>query len=140
MADNLAQLDQGGSNAQWNRTYLGPTVGWVMLPVMPEVFVTSAAAYTVPNYASRVLLRAAVTSVLLPDVNKWVTSPFQAVQSAFDRSLWVKDLSGTFFASPCTFTPFAGQTIDGLATYQVVSNHALIRFYPLTDLTGWYVG
>lgn len=140
MSDNLAQLDQSGSNAQWNRTWLGPTIGWVMLPVTPERIITSTAALTIRPYDSKILLNAAVTSIQLPDVVAWVTSPFQVVQSAFERSLWIKDLAGNARSNNIVITPYAGQTIDLLSSYTIVSNHALIKLYPLTDLSGWYVG
>ena len=141
MSDNLGQLDQGGSNCQWTRAYLGPTLGWAMLPVMPELKINSAAALVISPYSSRVLLNAAVVAVTLPDVSQWLLASLpKANTSAFDRSLWVKDLAGNWAANNCVFTPFGSQTIDGGATYTGVSNHALVRFYPLTDLTGWYVG
>ena len=62
MVDNLAQLDYGGSNCQYAKVYLGPTIGWVWLPVTPELEITSAAALNLntPTYyfVSRVILKA----------------------------------------------------------------------------------
>ena len=144
MVDNLAQLDYGGSNCQYAKVYLGPTIGWVWLPVTPELEITSAAALNLntPTYyfVTRVILKAAVTAIALPAVASWVSAAFQRNLSGFDRSIWIKDLLGNFQANNCTITPNGTDLIDGQASYQVVSNHALIRLYPLTDLSGWYVG
>lgn len=141
--DNLAQLDQGGSNCQWVKTYLGPTLGWVMLPVVPELEITSAAALTLSPYTSRVLLKAAVKAIALPKVSQWMlaTLPLANV-SAFDRSIWIKDYIGAagVGVAAIVLTPNSTDLIDGLASYSIITPNDLIRLYPLTDLTGWYVG
>lgn len=141
-SDDLSQLDQGGSNAQWVRTWLGPTLGWAMLPVMPELIVTTAGAYTAPAFSSRILLNAAVTSVQLPSVSQWMeaTLPLANI-AAFDRSLWIKDYAGNAsVGNPITITPAGTDTIDGLASFQISTPNDLIRLYPMTNLVGWYVG
>ncbi len=141
MVDNLAQLDQSGSTCQWAKVYLGPTLGWAMLPVQPELLVSSAAAYTVPAYASRVILNAAVKSVALPNVAQWMKANLPLANvSGFDRSLWFKDLAyQASDASPITFTPNGVDTIDGFATYTFRLTGGTFRLYPMTDLSGWYV-
>ncbi len=140
--DNLAQQDQGGSNCHYVKTWLGPTLGWAMLPVMPELIVTSAAAYTVPAYASRILLNAAVKSITLPSVSQWLlaTLPLANV-SAFDRSLWIKDLAyQASVGSPIVLTPNGPDKIDTNASFSIVQAGMLLRLYPMTDGSGWYVG
>ena len=142
MSDNLGQTDQGGGNCQWVKTYLGPTLGWVMLPVMPELIINSAAALVVPAYASRVLLNAAVKAVTLPSVAQWMLASLPLANiAAFDRSLWIKDYIGdASVAAPIVITPNGTDTIDGLPSFSIITNFDLIRFYPLTSLAGWYVG
>lgn len=139
----MADLDQSGGFSQYARTYLGPTVGWVMLPVVPETFVTTGPTYNVQPFDSLVLLNATGTPVILvnlPEVSAWVRAPFQRVQSPFARSLWIKDYAGLAAANPIVIDGNGAQTIDGLATSTMISNHALIRLYPLSNLTGWIVG
>ena len=144
MADNLLQTDQGGSNCQWTKVYLGPTLGWAMLPIVPELEITSAAALTIPAYASRVLLKAAVKAIQLPKVSQWMLATLPlANTSSFDRSLWIKDYVGDASSgAPIVITPDATlpDTIDGLSSFSIITQQDLIRLYPLTDLTGWYVG
>lgn len=141
--DNLTQTDQGGSNAQWVKVYLGPTLGWAMLPVVPELEVTSAAALVLAPYTSRVILKAAVKAITLPAVAQWMLASLPlANQSAFDRSIWIKDFSGNAGggASAIVISPSGTDLIDGLASYSIITPNDLIRLYPLTDLSGWYVG
>jgi len=138
----MVDLDQGGSFAQQLKVYMGPTIGWVMFQVNPELDVTSAAALVIQPFTSRVLLKAAVTSITLPDVSAWMKAPFQQYTSGFDRSLWIKDFSGSAQANNITITGFnaGAQKIDGLSSFKIISNHALLRLYPLNDLSGWYSG
>lgn len=142
MADNLTQLDQGGGNCQWVRTYLGPTIGWVMLPVVPELEVTSAAALVLSPYTSRVLLKAATKAITLPSVRQWMIASLPLGNTAaFDRSIWIKDYVGDASGgAPIVITPNGTDTIDGLASFSIITPNDLIKLYPLTDLTGWYVG
>ncbi len=67
--------------------------------------------------------------------------PPQANISAFDRGLVIKDLGGNASqASPIVVTPNGSDTIDGLASFSIVTPYDLIRLYSLTYLTGWMVG
>lgn len=139
---SLTQLDQG-NYTQFVRTWLGSTIGWVDLPVTPETFVTTGPSYTVQPFDSKVLLNSIstpVTDVALPSVATWIKSLYQQVQSPFDRSLWIKDYAYKATANNITITPHGSETIDGLPSFQVINDGQLIRLYPLTDLSGWFVG
>ncbi len=140
MADNLNQRDQGGSNCRWVRAWHGPSLGWVEVPVNPEIIITSAATLTLPAYASRVLINAAVKSVLLPSVAQWMRANLPlAVTAAFDGSIWVKDLAyQASDASPMVFTPNGSDKIDTFASWSMNSPGKLVKFFPMTDLSGWY--
>jgi hypothetical protein len=139
--DNLGSLDTG-STAQRTLTYLGPSLGFAMLPIAPELMVTSAGPFVVPPFASRILLSAACKSVILPSVAQWVQAlPPQFNTTAFDRSIWIKDLIAAASAGgPIVITPAGSDTIDGLASYSIITPGDLIRLYPLTTLDGWYLG
>jgi hypothetical protein len=140
--DNLTNLDQG-SNAQFTRTWLGPSLGWAMLPVVPELLVTSVAPLVLGPYTSRVILKNAVKSVTLPSVVAWVNcqSPSPSPMSAFDRSIWIKDYAqDASLANPIIVSPSGTDTIDGLSSFSIITAGELIRLYVLSSLEGWYVG
>ena len=129
-----------GCIEQFGRVWLGPSLGWQFVPVTPELYVTSTAPLVLGPFTPRVLLKVACTSITLPLCATWMTENFQG-QTAMDRSIWVKDLGMNASPStPITISPSGGNLIDGLASFQITTAGALIRLYPLTDLSGFYVG
>ena len=139
---NITNLDLG-STAQFVSIYLGPSLGNQLLAVYPELDVTSAAALAVPMYASRILLKAAVKAIALPPVAQWIQpKPVAVSVTSFDQSLWLKDLIGAAsVAAPIVVSAHSGETIDGLATYSIITPNELLRLYPMTQsLAGWYRG
>jgi hypothetical protein len=137
---SIAQLDLG-TTAQFIRTYMGPSLGWQLLPVMPELDVLSAAPLVLPPFASRIILKAAVKAIALRSVAAWVVAPPQQNNTAFDRSIWIKDLIGAAsVAAPVVISPALSDTIDTQATFSIITPFDLIRLYPLSNLSGWWTG
>ena len=52
---SLADLDQSNF-CQFTHIWLGPTIGWVMLPINPQTFVTTGTVYTVAPHDAHILL------------------------------------------------------------------------------------
>lgn len=135
----MADLDQSGNVFQKARVYLGPSLGWVETQIKPAQLVTTAGATQLTAGASVVLVNvAAAVSIVLPDVAAWLKEQAYQPATAFDRGIWIKDLGGNAASFNITVVPATGQTIDTLASYALIANHAIGRFYPLTDLSGWY--
>lgn len=137
----MADLDQSGFAYQRTRVYLGPSLGWVTYQVRPAQTVIAGGATSLGPGASLVLVNVAATvTIILPDVTAWLKEVGAQPATAFDRSIWIKDLGGNAAAFNITVAPFGSQTIDTLSSFTMISNHAMIRLYPLNDLTGWFVG
>lgn len=137
-----ADLDQSGNGYQVARTWLGPTLGWVMTQVHPERKITAPGAVNV-NPGDSVIFVSVNGSVTLnlPDVRLWIQEAAYQPATAFERSLWIKDLGGFAAAFPISVAPFGTQSIDALAqVFTIVQNRQLLRLYPLNDLSGWYSG
>ena len=135
-------LDQGGNAFQSMRVYLGPSLGWVRTRIKPEFFITAAGVYTLATDVGVVFVNvAASVTINLPDVSGWVQEFAYNPATAFERAIWIKDLGGNATAFPITITPFGAQAIDAVpATIQIATNYQLLRLYPLSDLSGWFVG
>jgi hypothetical protein len=135
-----------GTNTQFQSVWLGPSLGWQLLPVAPELYISTPGALIVPPFASRLLLTAAgVGPITLPSVSEWLTAQLGgstiANQACFDRSLWIKDYAYAASAlTPIVVLPSGADTIDQLASFSIVEAGAMIELYPLTDCSGWFVG
>ena len=138
----MPDLDQSGFNFQGVNTYLGPSLGWVRLRIKPERYITVSGAYiAVPDDGViMVSVAGASTSITLPDVAAWMQEASYNPITSFERAIWIKDLGGNATAFPITVNPFGSQTIDGLGIYTISTNYALARLYPLSNLSGWFVG
>lgn len=143
----MADLDQSGQVSQYIKAYLGPTIGWVLLPVRSERIITAAGDVTVGLGESIILLNktvGAATIVFLPDVTTWIQIAIQIttlMNSPFGGVIYIKDLKGDAAANNITVRPFGTQKIDGLQQdFTIVQNRQLLRLYPLNDLTGWFSG
>ena len=138
----MVDLDQSGSAYQGIKVYLGPSLGWVQSQVKPQVKVTSAGTTTIQPGTSLVLINvAASVTIQLPSVAAWVREFAYNPATAFDRSIWIKDLGGNAALFPITITPFGADQIDALAgSFTIIQNRMLLRLYPLNDLSGWFSG
>lgn len=137
-----ADLDQSGNSYQRVNVNLGPSLGWVTVFVKPEINVTTTGTTTLSAGDSIVLVNvAAVVTIQLPDVTKWLQENYYRPATGFERAVWIKDLGGNAAAFNITVTPFGAQTIDNLAqSFTIVQNRQLLRLYPRNSLTGWYSG
>jgi len=145
MTGSIFAIDLG-TPVQFINVYLGPSLGWALLPIQPELVINTPGALVVPAFASRILLNAAgVSPITLPSVAQWMTaqSANGVVKNlaAFDRSIWIKDLIGAASAgSPIVINPSGTDTVDGLSSRQMITAFEVVKLFPLTSLEGWYVG
>jgi hypothetical protein len=144
-AGSLQALDLG-VNVQFQSVWLGPSLGWNLVPVAPELYISTPGALVVPPFASRLLLTAVgVGPIQLPSVSEWMTCQLGGSTIAniapFDRSLTIKDLAyAASGLSPIVILPSGADTIDGQPSFSIEEAGAMISCYPLTDLSGYYVG
>ena len=134
-------LDKSGNTFQGMRVYLGPSLGWVQTRIQPQFTITVTGTYTLTSDVGVVLVNVnAPVTINLPDVTQWLNETAYMPSTAFERAIWVKDIGAHAQANNITIVPFGAQLIDGLSQFTIASNRALIRLYPLADLSGWFVG
>ena len=136
-------LDQGGTFRQWTRMWMGPSVGWVPVPIDAVLDITAAGTYTIARGTSLILLNvnASVTlnlpsSLAAPQgpqaiPGQWVINPVTIV-----------DIGG--FANPGTIdyliVPFGSETISGLANVTLGTPRGTIILIPILDTGGGNLG
>jgi len=135
----MPDLDQSGQGYQGVKVYLGPSLGWVQAQVGSQIYVTTGGNFIVPPGIQTVFVNIAATvNVQLPLVSLWVREPYYQPATAFNRSLWVKDFGGHATSFNITVTCAGSDTIDGLNMFTIIQDFAVLRLYPLNDLTGWF--
>jgi hypothetical protein len=135
-------LDQGGTPFQRTNVNLGPSLGWVQVQIQPQQVITAGGSYSLTSGTGIVLVNvAAMVTLNLPDVRKWMQESAYLPATGFERAIWIKDLGGNAATFNITVVPFMSQAIDGLAQlFTIVQNRQLLRLYPLADLSGWFAG
>jgi hypothetical protein len=134
-------LDQGGFAFQKQNTYLGPTLGWLPLRVKPERYITGGGSYTLSPDDGVVLVNVpAAVTLTLPNVAQWMNESFGQPLTAFERTIWVKDIGGYAGSFPITVNAFTGQKIDTASSATINTFFGVLRLYPLADQSGWFIG
>lgn len=122
-------LDQGGTIRLWEKTYLGPSLGWIMLQVSSIVNVIAGGTTQVPAGTTLVTVNvAAAVTLQLPSsipILGNVTTP-----------LTIVDVGGFAAANNITILPFGTERIMGLASLTISSNFAGFNLLPVSG-GGW---
>lgn len=131
-------LDQGGTFRQWVRMYMGPSVGFVAVPVDAVLNVSAAGTYTIARGTSLILINVNASVTLnLPSSKASPAGP-QAIPGQWViNPVTVVDIGG--FASSNTYriVPFGTETISGLASVDLASDHGSIILNPILATGGW---
>jgi hypothetical protein len=134
-------LDQGGLICQKQNVYLGPTLGWLPLRVKPERYIVGGGSYTLSPDDGVVLVNTpAAVTLTLPDVSKWMNEAFGQPVTAFERTIWIKDIGGYAGSFFITANAFPGQKIDTANSAVINTFFGVLRLYPLVDQSGWFIG
>ena len=130
-------LDQGGTQRQWLRSYMGPSVGWVSAPLQNILPITTGGTYTLDPSTSLVEVNTtgAVTIVLPSAANPGGSLSQQALFAK--NPITVVDVGGNAFSHPITIQPKAGETIMGLASISLGTNFGGYTLQPIPAQVTW---
>lgn len=132
-------LDQGGTSRQWVRTYMGPTVGWVMLPGRNGLFIGTAGTYQLqPDTSQVAVFCAGLVTIKLPTC-LYPSVPASTQPALFsDLAINITDIGGFATAFPITIQPFSvAETIMGLAQVQITSAFGSFILSPVNATAKW---
>lgn len=134
MASQL-DLDQGGTFREWVRTWMGPSVGWVMAPARNVLTITAAGAYTLLNSTTLVIVNTtAPVTITMPSALD-PTVPAGAQPGPYVKSIiTIVDISG---APNATIAAAAGQTIMTLASISLATAYGSFSLRPDNAFRGW---
>ncbi len=132
-------LDQGGTARQWVRTFMGPSVGWVMLPGTNPFDIIVGGTYILTPDTSLVQVKvAALVTLTLPTaIDPGV--PAGVLPGPYAKTpITILDIGGNAFTFPITIQPASGlENIMGLASIQITANYGGVTLKPNNAQKGW---
>lgn len=131
-------LDQGGTNRQYTKQYLGPSLGWVTTPAAAAgiLAITAAGTYTVDRSVTLVTVN--VNGSVTLNLPKAHVPTVPAQLGLFVQApIVIVDVGGHATANPITINPNGSETIMGLSTISLSVNYGGYTLKPLDSLPGW---
>jgi len=131
-------LDQGGTFRQYERYWMGPSVGWVTSPQQAVLPITTGGAVAVSRGTNLVTVNFnGPVTLNLPSAKASPQSP-QAIPGQWVLlPVTVVDIGGFATANPITINPFGTELISGLASVQLASSYGSIILKPILETGGW---
>lgn len=132
-------LDQGGTSRQWTKAYLGPSVGWVSVPLQNILPITAAGTYAIDPSTSLITVNTAgsVTIVLPSCVTP--AAGAQAQPGLFAKNpITIVDTGGHAQAAPITIQRNnSNESIMGLTSIQITVNYGGYTLEPISATATW---
>ena len=133
-------LDQGGTFRQWTRMYMGPSVGWVSVPVDAVLSITAGGTYTIARGTSLILLNVNASVTLnLPSSKASPQGPQALPGQWVVNPVTIVDSGG--FANPgfvdYLINPLGAERISGLTQVALASPYGSLILNPILSTGGW---
>lgn len=130
--------DQGGINRQTYKQYLGPSIGWVTVPMRSVLNITAAGTYNVDLSISLITVNVAGTVILnLPSVLVSGAGAGAVPGPSIQNPIAIVDNGGNAGGFPITAVAAGGQNIDGLANVQISSSYGALVLTPNSQTSNW---
>jgi hypothetical protein len=129
-----AVIDQSGTFREWVNTYLGPSIGWIMLQAGSVIRLTVGGTYTaevgVPNFLfyGNTPLTFRLLSVI----------PTQGTPYRYGQQpIRIVDAGGHAGSANITIQPFGSETINGAGSIVINTNFGALNLLPDPLIPGW---
>jgi hypothetical protein len=131
-------LDQGGTFRQWAKMYMGPSVGWVSVPVDAVLNITAGGVYSIARGTSLILINVnAAVTINLPSSKASLAGPQALPGQWVINPVTIVDIGGFAFTNIYRINPFAGETISSLPFVDLASSFGTVILNPLLTTGGW---
>jgi hypothetical protein len=136
-------LDQGGTFRQYQRIWMGPSVGWQTMPVQAILDRSTAGTLTLLRWTNLVKLKVptGTLDIDLPSSKASAQGPQAIPGQWIYNPVIIMDLLGTA-ANPTVINvnPFGSELISGLAQIQLATPYGTILLEPDLVNGGWTLG
>lgn len=122
---------------------MGPSVGWLSVPIQAFLTLTSAGTYTIQRWTNliKIATSSGVININLPSSKATAQGP-QAIpgQWVYNPVVIVDILGTASGALTVNINPSGAELISGLAQVQLASPYGTILLEPNIDTGGWNLG
>lgn len=133
-------LDQGGTFRQWTKVFMGPSVGWLTVPVDAVLNITAGGIYTIARGTSLILINVNASVTLnLPSSLASPAGP-QAIPGQWViNPVTIVDIGGFANPAPVTYlvVPFGTERISSLASVTLAAPFGTLILNPILATGGW---
>lgn len=134
-------LDQGGTNRQFKRVYLGPSIGWISTPeeaasILP---ITAAGTYTLDPSVTlvTVAVQSGTVTIVLPSAVVPASGATAQPGLFAQTPVTIVDIGGYAGSNNIVIEPQSGQNIMGLSSIKLSTNYGGYTLKPNSTLEGW---
>src|SRR6516165_7752995 len=135
----MVDLDQSGTSRQWQRTYLGPSVGWIYAPYQNLQPITAAGTYTIDPSTNLIEVNVAgAVTIILPSC-QFPAAGAQAQPRLFaNNPITIVDVGGNAATNNITINPNnVSETVMGLASIKIATNYGGYTLQPVPSARTW---
>lgn len=134
-------LDQGGTFRQWVKMYMGPSVGWVSVPVDAVLDITTTGAHAIARGTSLILINVdADVTIDLPSSLASPQGPQVLPGQWIINPVTIVDIGGFAGTRLYRINPFGSELISGLPSVDLASPRGTIILIPILTTGGWNLG
>jgi hypothetical protein len=132
-------LDQGGTSRQWERTYLGPSIGWIDVPWQNLLPVTAAGTYTLDPSTNLVEVNvAAAVTIVLPTCQLPAAGAMAQPRLFASNPITIVDIGGNAASNNITINPNnVAETVMGLTSIKIATNYGGFTLQPVSAQRTW---
>jgi hypothetical protein len=129
--------DQGGTFRQFERVWLGPSVGWAYYPQAVTLPLTVAGTATISRGVTLVTVNVnGAVTINLPS-SKATAQPLAIPSQWVLAPVTVVDIGGFASANPITIAAAGSELISGLASVSLSVVYGAVILKPMIDIGGW---
>jgi hypothetical protein len=137
----MVDLDQssGAITRQWERVYMGPSIGWLDIPGQNVQPITAAGSYAIDASINLIEVNVAgAVTITLPSC-QFPAAGAQAQPRLFaNNPITIVDTGGNAQANPITIQPFSGaETIMGLTSIMISTAYGGFTLQPVSAQKTW---
>jgi hypothetical protein len=118
-------FDLSGTFREFARIGMGPSIGWLFMPVFANLSITAGGTYPLAKGTTYVSVNVAapVTVTLPPAMPTSFVAAIANPGAHINQPITIADVGGFAGAFPITINCVAGDTIMGLASIQITVNY-----------------